>query len=251
MKRVFWDIETSPNTGFFWRPGPKVSLDHNNIIEERAIVCICWKWEGKKRVHSLEWDSFSPNIGSDKEMLKVFVRDVLQVADESVAHNGDRFDLPWVKGRCMKHGIDINPFQKTIDTCVWARKMGLNSARLDYLGKFLFNKGKLHTDYDMWRDIVLDGCQKSMKRMVRYCKEDVRLLERVYEKLAPFNKVKTHVGVQSGNGKASCSHCGHEEWKVHQTKYTAAGTCQKVIRCKKCGRYSTISESVYKKARGL
>ena len=92
MNRLFWDIETSPNIGFFWRPGYKVSLTHDNIIKERAIICICYKWEKEKKVHSLVWDK-----GCDKQICKEFM-EVMEMADEMVAHNGDRFDLKWFRG---------------------------------------------------------------------------------------------------------------------------------------------------------
>jgi hypothetical protein len=51
FKRLFYDIETSPNIGLFWQSGYKLNIDHSNIIQERAIICICWKWEGQKEVH--------------------------------------------------------------------------------------------------------------------------------------------------------------------------------------------------------
>ena len=54
FKRLFYDIETSPNIGFFWGAGYKVNISHDNIIKERAIICICYKWEGQDTVHSIE-----------------------------------------------------------------------------------------------------------------------------------------------------------------------------------------------------
>ena len=56
-KRLFFDIETSPNIGFFWQAGYKKNIDYSNIIKERAIICICYKWEGEKEVGYLHWDA--------------------------------------------------------------------------------------------------------------------------------------------------------------------------------------------------
>ena len=69
-KRLFFDIETSPNIGLFWEAGYKKNIDHSNIIKERAIICICYKWEDSKEVGFLTWDSKQ----SDKKMLQNFIK---------------------------------------------------------------------------------------------------------------------------------------------------------------------------------
>jgi hypothetical protein len=56
IKRLFFDIETSPNVGFFWTAGYKQNISHDNIIKERAIICICYKWAGEDKIYSLTWD---------------------------------------------------------------------------------------------------------------------------------------------------------------------------------------------------
>jgi hypothetical protein len=37
-KRLFFDIETSPNIGLFWSAGFKLNIAPENIIKERAII---------------------------------------------------------------------------------------------------------------------------------------------------------------------------------------------------------------------
>jgi len=252
VKRVIWDIETSPNIGFFWRPGYNLSITHDNIISERAIICICWKEEGAKGVKSLEWDnSKAESNEQDLDMLTEFAK-VVDDADEMVAHNGDRFDMAWVKGRCILHGIDLFPFAKTVDTLAWSKKLGLNSNKLDYLGQYLLGEGKIHTDYSMWKDIVLDNCPKAMAKMVKYSKKDVDLLERVYQELSKYAKPKTHVGVLTGGERWHCAHCGSKNVVRNRRTVTAAGTVHHAMKCKDCGRYYTINDKVYedyKKAR--
>jgi len=71
IKRLFFDIETSPNIGLFWTAGYKLNIGHDNIIKERAIICICYKWAGEKEVHSLTWD----NKQNDKSLLEKFVKE--------------------------------------------------------------------------------------------------------------------------------------------------------------------------------
>ena len=132
-KRLFFDIETSPNIGFFWSAGYKLNIPYSNIIKERAIICICYKWEGDDKVYSLNWD----NNQDDKKMLEKFMV-VANEATELVGHNGDRFDLPWIRTRCLYHRIPVFPTYTTIDTLKHSRsKFRFNSNRLDYISLFL------------------------------------------------------------------------------------------------------------------
>ena len=236
IKRMIWDLETSPNIGLFWRPGWKVSLSHDNIIQERAIICVCWKWEGDKKVHHLEWDA-----GCDRDLCSEFL-EIAKTADELIAHNGDNYDVKFFNARCVFHGLDPAPIWKTVDTLVIARRrFGFNSNRLDYLGKFLCGEGKIKTEFGLWKDILLKNCPLAMKKMVLYCKKDVTLLEKVWEKLSAYHLPKSHAGVAEGLAKWSCPHCAGEDVKVTKTRYTTAGTVQKQMQCNGCKRYYSIS----------
>ena len=83
-RRLFFDIETSPNLALIWRPGHKISVSYNSIVRERAIICVAWKWEGERKIQSLTWDQKQDDAG----LLRKFVP-VMHEADEIVAHNGD------------------------------------------------------------------------------------------------------------------------------------------------------------------
>lgn len=241
IKRLIWDAETSPNVVLSWRLGYKVKIDADNLLKERAIICICYKWEGENKVHSLTWDENQ----CDKAMLKEFI-EVINEADESVAHNGDKFDLPWIRTRCLFHGIPTFPTYKTIDTLQWGKRNFLfNSNRLNYIAKFLGLGGKIKTEFGLWKDIVLDKDAGALKRMVEYCKRDVHLLEKVYQKLSLHCSHKTHVGVAAGLDKWTCPKDGSKHVHVCKTKITAHGTKQYQMKCSDCGSYYTISEKAH------
>ena len=241
LKRLFWDIETSPNLGFFWKPGYKVRIPPANIVQEKAIICICWKWEGHKRVFSLTWDK-----GNDKTMVQQFMG-VAAEADELVAHNGDGFDIKWFNTQCLQHGVQPLPGPKTIDTLTIARRrFYLNSNSLDYLAQLLLGRGKHSVPYETWKAIVLENDPKSLVTMVDYCKEDVRIVEEVWEKLSPFHTPKTHAGVFEGKPKWSCAHCGSFRTRRNKRRVTAKGTEQHTMVCKDCKKYYTISDRSYR-----
>lgn len=234
IKRLFFDIETSPNIGLFWTAGYKLNIGHDNIIKERAIICICYKWAGEKEVHSLTWDAKQ----NDKSLLEKFIK-IANEADELVGHNGDKYDLPWVRTRCLYHGISLFPSYTTIDTLKYARsKFKFNSNKLDYIAQFLGLGAKISTGFNLWKDIVLNKDKEAMEKMVEYCKGDVELLEKVYDKLAPHFPEKTH----ASEDKTDCPTCGSSKWTFSKRRMSALGTIRVQMQCKKCGRYHTVSE---------
>ena len=180
-KRLFFDIETTPNIVFSWRIGNKININHDNIIHERAIICICYKWEGEDKVYSLSWDE-----GNDKPMLEKFAK-IIDSADEICTQNGDKFDVKWVRARCIFHGIPVGVKFNSIDTLKLAKAgFYFNSYKLDYMGEYLGVGNKIKTEFDLWKDIILGNDKVAMTKMIDYCKEDVRLLERVYNKLRDY-----------------------------------------------------------------
>ena len=237
-RRLFWDLETSPNIGLFWEAGYKKNIDYSNIIKERGIICICYKWEDDDNVHYLNWDSKQ----SDKAMLKKFV-EVANTSDEMIAHNGDKFDLAWLRTRCLFHRIPMFPSYKTIDTLKVSRsKFKFNSNRLDYIAQFLGMGKKIKTEFSMWKDIFINKDKKAMEKMIKYCKMDVVLLEKVYKELSVHIEPKTHYGVLFGQDRGSCPECGSND--LHVSKYRTTTTGLKKIQyiCNTCKKYCTKSD---------
>lgn len=240
-RRLFIDCETSPNIVYSWRIGRKIDLDHSNIIKERAIITICYKWAGEESVKSLTWDKDQ----NDKEMLRKFVL-VMNSADEIIAHNGDRFDLPWIRTRCIFHRIPMPSTLPSVDTLKQARRgFNFNSNRLDYLGGFLGHGHKQDTGgFGLWKS-VMDGSRKSLSEMVVYCKRDVELLEKVYNELYSYTKPTIHVGVLTGGYRHSCPKCGSSNTHRSRKSTTAMGTPKVQLHCNDCNAYWTMAESTY------
>ncbi len=243
FKRLFFDIETSYNVVSSWRVGYKLNIGPENIIKERAIICICWKWQGESTIHSLEW-----NKGDDKVMLIKFI-DVMNQADEVVGQNSDRFDIKWIRTRCIHHGVPMLPDYQSLDTLKLAKAgFNFNSNKLDYMGKFLGVGQKVDTGgFKLWQDIIIDNCPKAMKKMVNYCKGDIKLLENVYNKLNPYTKAKTHVGIALGGEKTSCPNCGGTHTKNQGFRYLASGTKKQVRLCLNCGKSYTLLDTLVNK----
>jgi len=236
-RRLLLDLETSPNVVYSWRVGYKISLSPDNIVNERTIICIGYKWQGEKRTHCLTWDN-----GDDKAMLEKFIP-ILESADEVVAHWGDHFDIPWLRARAAYHGIPVSPYIKTIDTCAQSKRLFyFNSPKLDYLGQFLGLGKKIETDYELWKR-VMAGSKAALREMVAYCKGDVQLLEKVYLRLESYNKPKTHQGVMRGGTCSTCPKCGADNSISIGKQVTGTGAVRPKMKCRSCGQNYLVTRA--------
>ncbi len=239
MRRLFIDIETSLAPALIFRPGYNINVGYKNLIGEAGIICIAWKWQHKP-VKVMTWNRKQ----CDRAMIERIIP-VINDADEVVAHNGRKFDLPWIRARALYHGLDL-PVCRMVDTLSWARRyFRFSSNRLDYLGQFLkIGQKTEHTGFDMWKDVYF-GDRKALKLMAEYCKNDVAgLLQPVWEKMSTTCPADTHAGAVAHREKWSCPRCASEDVKQHQRKFTGKGTPQFQMQCKACGGYFTISERV-------
>ena len=169
--------------------------------------------------------------------------EVANQAVELVAHNGDKFDIAWIRTRCLYHRIPMFPHYTSIDTLKIVRsKFRLNSNRLNYVAKFLNLGQKIHTDFDLWKDILLNKDAKAMDKMIKYCKQDVALLEKVYHELKSHVEPKTHHGVLFGADRGSCPECGSDELVVSLRRTTVTGLKKIQYRCNTCNRFHTKTD---------
>ena len=112
-KRLFYDIETSYNLVKSWRIGYNLNINMNDIIQERAIITVAYKWAGEEEVTVLSWDN-----GCDKKLIEQFMP-VLAEADELVGHNCVssntkilKNNLDWVKAKDLKIGDELVGFEE-------------------------------------------------------------------------------------------------------------------------------------------
>jgi len=241
IRRAFVDIEVSPNIGLFWAPGYKISINHEAIVKERAIMCVCWSWEGESEVHSLEWDK-----NQDDKKLLIKLSEILEEADEVAAHFGNGFDIPWIRTRVLFHGLPPMPLFKVVDTKAWASKFFFfNSNKLDYISKFCGSTGKIKTEWSWWRDILLLNCRKTLAKMVFYCKKDVVELKFVWKKLQPHCDQLVHAGVVAGNEKWSCPRTGTTHVKISKRRVTATGQVRWQMQNLDDGSFYSITQRDY------
>jgi hypothetical protein len=243
IKRLFFDIETSPAIAYTWRIGYNINLHYENIIEDWKVICISYKWENEDKVKNLTWDKNK----CDKQMLIDFIK-IANTADEIVAHNGDRFDIKKVRTRCIYHRIPMFPKYRSLDTLKKARgSFSFPNNKLDTIAQYLGVGAKLkHEGFNMWVK-CMQGDEQALKDMVTYCDMDIVVLEDVFLTMQNYIKPETHVGVHNGNLKYSCPVCGNDhELTLLKNDVTEKGTISRVMECNSCGQVYNISNSSYK-----
>lgn len=242
IKRLFWDIETSQYEVRSFRIGYKLNLGYQNITKLAKIICVSWGWEGEDKIHNLRWDEGM----CDKKMIGELVK-VLNEADEIVAHNGDRFDIKWVRTRASYHRIPMRPKYRSFDTLKKAKAhFNFPNNRLDTIAKFYGVGAKVqHDGIKMW-DAVQDGDKHYLNEMVKYCDGDIVVLQDVYYAMQSYITHNTHVGTHNGGLKHSCPNCGSEDTKLLKNNFTALGTIKRQMECNDCEYSYEMSNSAYK-----
>lgn len=239
MKVLLFDIETSPCFGWFWRPGFNQTITHSQILEENKIICICYKWHGDDKIHTLTWDKNQ----CDKKMLADFSK-VLIEADSIIGHNGEAFDVKWVQKRIAYHGLPPLGQLPTDDTMKQMKKhFNLNSNSLAYSAKYfgLELKGT-PGGIDTWLDIIKKKCPKAMKLMTDYCELDVKVLDELYTKILPYvNPKQSHTASDKENH--FCPACGSNDMIKYGTYRTRVATYQK-RRCNSCLKVTKDSNRI-------
>lgn len=243
VKRLFYDIETSYATGWFWRPSYKTSIDYGQIFEHAKIICISYKWQGEDKIYNLKWNKEQ----DDKEMLREFIK-ILNKADEVVGHNGDRFDEKWIRTRAIYHRLNMLPKYKSLDTLKMAKRhFNFPSNRLDFLGDYLGVGRKIENERGLWEKVVRFNNREALKRMVDYCDQDVILLEDVFTVMQPYIYKNTNFTVLKGGDKFECTECGNVHVQLVRTYTTASGTFQRIMECLSCENNFKINNSTYQK----
>lgn len=124
---------------------------------------------------------------SDDSKLVAEIADELAKYDVLIAHNGQRFDLPFLRTRLAKWHLPPMPKKKLIDPVLIARnqlKMSWNS--LEKLADMMGCNAKTEVSGDLWIRAALDGDKKAMDYIVDHCVADVVMLSNVFDKLKSY-----------------------------------------------------------------
>lgn len=229
---LLYDLETAPCLSYHWQGRHEQEIIE--IVEEGYILSFAYKWLNEPKTYSYCLTDFRGN----KKKLVEKLHEVMSQADVSISHNGNNFDNKWANKEFLHYGIKPLKPIKQIDTLTIARsKFNFNSNHLNDLGKYLGLGQKVETGgFELWKKcMALD--KKAFKKMCAYNRNDVILLEKIYNALSPF--VKTPLISTS----MVCPNCGSDRLQKRGWSITQVFRSQRLF-CTKCGRWSTSSEKV-------
>lgn len=240
MKILLWDIETAPVVAAVWGLFNQ-NIQHESIIQDWYMICAAWKWLDKPKIYTssvLEGEDHTDDLPIVETL-----HHTLSQADAIVAHNGNAFDLKKFNARVIKHGLEPLPYIPLIDTLKIARAhFKFTSNRLDYLGDFLEVGRKVETEKGLWMK-CLNGDKGAIKRMLKYNRGDITLLEDVYMKLRPFDR--QHPNWNHDSSVHVCPSCGSADLQrrgVYKTRITQRQRYQ----CNSCGSWSSSGKMIEK-----
>jgi DNA polymerase elongation subunit (family B) len=236
LKVLLFDCETAPNTSYTWHG--KYEQNVIEFLEEGYMLSFAYKWLGKP-VKAFSLADFK----MDKKKLVQKLWEVMDEADVIIAHNGKQFDIKWANRAFLLYGLTPPSPYRVIDTLTEARKnFKLNSNRLNDIGNYLGIGSKLETGgFPLWK-ACMAGDKKAFKKMVKYNKQDVVLLEQVYLKLRPF---MTNHPICNADPNRVCPVCGSSHLQNRGWQITSMFKKRRV-QCQSCGHWFTSEQIKYK-----
>lgn len=225
-KILVLDIEWSPATAYVWKMWDE-NVTPDQLIDPGGLLCFCAHWVGSKEfMFFSEWED-------GKQQMAVVLRDLLDAADAVVSYNGDKYDLPKIRGHLMLEGQRPFAPPTSIDLIKTVKKFGFVMNRLAYIAPLLDVGRKMkHEGFQLWRS-VLEGDVRAQARMQKYCIQDVRVTAALYKRILPFIDNHPHLG----DDKGACGACGSDHIQHRGYRRSKFFKSQR-LQCTSCGAWS-------------
>lgn len=236
LKILLFDVETAPNIGYTWE---KYETNVIEFIKERYLLTFTAKWLGDSKLTTLGLDDFpgySKNKECDKELC-IKLWEMIDEADVVIGHNSDSFDIKVMNTRFVVNGLLPPSPYRTVDTRKEARKrFGFSSNSLNDLCTLLGIGGKHPTGgFKLWKECMA-GDSKAWKKMKKYNKIDVLLLEQLYLKLRPWMKTHPNTAILKED-RCACHICASTNTQRRGTIYNKVTKYQRIF-CNDCGSWT-------------
>lgn len=248
---LVYDIETAPALVYTW------SYYQTNVIATERdwyVLCFAAQWLGSDDVFYVglpdnpRYRPTSQSRHDDRYVLDRLWR-LFDLADVTVAHNGDRFDLKKGNARFWTRGFEPPSPSASIDTLKETKRYFANySNKLTELARQLeLSAGEklAHSGVALWR-ACMDGDLEAWNEMEAYNRQDVVILTELYQRLIPWlgSPGKAGAGVNAtkwstGDHVIECPTpgCGGDHLIRRGTWTSKAGLRYQRFQCKRCRGY--------------
>ena len=239
MKILLLDIETAPNKVYSWGLWDQ-NIATNQVQETSYILCWGAKWYGEEKIMFDSVKKSSPRAMLGK------MHTLLDQADIVVHYNGVKFDIPTLNKEFIQLGFSPPAPYKQVDCLREVKRMfRFQSNKLDFVSQALDIGAKAsHEGFELWikcMDKKDPDHLGAWKRMEKYNRQDVKLLETLYTRLRPW--IEKHPNMGAFEDIPACPKCGSE--KRQQRGYAVTQMLKYPrYQCQGCGGWFRGNKSV-------
>lgn len=234
-KLLVLDIEWRPTKAYVWEAW-KQDITPDKIIEHGGLLCFAAKWLGEREVmFYADWTE-----GGHQGMLDA-AHKLISNCDGVLTYNGDKYDIPKLMGEFALARMTPPPMPTSIDVLKTIKKLGFFMNRLAFIGP-LFEVGNkiANGGFSLWVDVE-KGKPSALRRMERYNKQDVRLLEKLYKRILPYIRNHPHLG----DSAHQCGACQSNDVQKRGFRRTKVFRIQR-LHCQSCGSWQEGTRSKIK-----
>lgn len=237
-KILFLDVETAPNLASVWGMF-KQNISVNQLIETSRVLCYTAMWKGQQPVFDSEYKSGHISMMEG-------LHDLLSEADIVVHYNGNSFDIPVTNREFLRYSMPPPVPYKNVDLYLAIKKkFRFTSHKLDHIVQELGIGKKAETGgHTLWL-ACMEGDEEAWKVMEKYNKQDVTLLEPLYERILPWIDNHPNVGLYTKGTDIVCPNCGGTHYQKRGMEHLRTQSYQRYL-CTDCntwfrGRTTSLS----------
>lgn len=229
------DIETRPALAYVWRLFDE-NIGLEQLVHPSEIISVGAKWYGRDKMYyaDVRYKNGVEINDTDRAKMLNMIRKLWIKADALITFNGDKFDLPKLRGEFVRAGVEPPPPVASIDVRKTTSMMGFTSGRLAHVGPLLGCGDKVDTGgFKLWAE-YLAGQAEARKAMKTYNLQDVALLEAVYTKVRPYITTHPYIGIKAER----CPTCESTKIQQRGVRRTRSYLITRV-HCQACGAWSS------------
>ena len=219
--------------------GPKIlifDIESSNLKGDFGVcLCVGFKWYGQKQVHIIsisDYRAWLSDPSNDKGVVRDFAK-VFEQAEIVVGYYSKGFDVKFLNARLMTYGFNCLPPVPHVDLYFAAkRSFALSRKSMANVGYHLrVPDKKTPLEGREWVK-ASTGNLNALKGVIRHCKADIIVTEKLYEKMRPL--IRQHPPVTKDE---ACDTCGHTNF-TKPVIYLANTKKNKYrMRCKVCNSW--------------
>lgn len=231
MKLLLLDIETAPNLATVWGLYDQ-NIALNQLLKPGYTLCWAAKWHGDPDV------MFGSILSGPSGMIRR-IHKLMGQADAICHYNGNKFDIPTLNKEFLLRKLPPPKPSKQIDLLRVARKrFRLASNKLDFVASTLGLGNKhQHKGHELWLECMAKK-KDAWETMEAYNKQDVILLEKVYDRLLPW--IDGHLNRSVFGDTFCCPKCASQRYQKRGTAITTGGRYTR-FQCLSCGGWFRLN----------